>query len=136
MKNFYRFSYIQSTMASDSTFEIPKISRLQNHKGFALCGPFVTELMRRDGDAHVLNETPPSPVVSTQVKVDNWRKIKSPSRILFYLNLAEKSASLVALVLISDASTKAVLERLCNRYQQEIVQSHLTLLQSLTIFSC
>lgn len=114
-------------MASYSTNDTPKIPRLQNSKGFALWRLYVTELMRRDGVLHVLTESPPDPNSSTAEARAQWLKDDQKARPHIVLNLAEEPATLVTSLLISDASTKEVWERLRNTYQRENIQSQLNL---------
>lgn len=67
---------------------------------------FFTELMRRDGVLHVLNERPPNPAMVSCEELKKWREADRKGRPHIVLNLAEEPATLITLLLIFDDPTK------------------------------
>lgn len=118
---------MSSSNSTTSNSDTPKIPKLQNSKGFAIWRIYVRELLRKDNVLHVLTETPPNPETSNVRAVEAWKKSDLKARPHLVLNLGEEPATLVTSLLLSDASTKQVWERLCEVYQRENIQSQLNL---------
>lgn len=110
---------------SSSGTDYPKIPKLTNAKRFALWRLYGTELLREDV-LRVLNESSPPPTVSVAVP-RRWDEDDRKPRLHIVLNLNEEPATIITALIISNASTKEVRERLCNTYQRQNIQSRLNL---------
>lgn len=89
-------------MTENSTIiELPRISKLQDSKLFALWRLYVKELMRRVGVLCVVSHDLPDAEVSTMAVKNKFRKNNEKARPHIALNVRVEPATLIASLVLS-----------------------------------
>ena len=104
-----------------------KIPKLQGAKGFELWRLYVMDMMRKDGVLHLLNAEPPRAGMSSIESTSRFKRDDEKERRHIVLNIGEEPSNLVTSLLMNEATTKQVWDKLTASYQKENILSKLNL---------
>lgn len=116
-RRFTNFSTIHHEIEEEPNTR--KISTIQNSKGFVLWRLYVIELVRRVGVSHLSRKPKPVAEFDPPEVIEQRNKADRKARPHILLDLGEEPATLAIYLLISDATTNEIFDRLCNTCQQQ-----------------